>query len=197
MSILLPTSPGIRTAKPRLVDYGSVQTPPLGGVSQRLNRIGNRFSLDVDAATSSSIDKGRVLVSRLMQGMTQGVLLPFPQDFPNEATGAPVINGGGQQGSALQLHGFDPNAPIFEGQFFSLIFAGRRYLHSIAADTSANNQGAALISLFPMLRVSPNDGAVCEFAQPMIEGYLSGNALEYQLQTAAFVDVSFTITEAA
>lgn len=198
MSILLPTDPGIKSAKPRLRDFGAWLEPPMGGPAQRLNRIGNRFSVDVDVATSPSTTTGRVIVARLMRGLTAGVMLPFPQDFDPGAVGnAVVVNGGNQTGSNLALKGFPAGYIVREGQFFSIIYGGRRYVHSAAADTAVAADGSVTLPIFPMLRISPNDGAVCEFAVPMIEGFIPGNELAYSLQTAKFLDVSFTVLEAA
>lgn len=198
MSILLPAAPGIRTAKPRLRDFGAWLEPPTGGVAQRLNRIGNRFAVDIQVATSRSTDEGRIIAARLMRGLTEGVVLPFPQDFDPGAVGTDVVvDGVGQLGSSIRLKGFPAGGyTVLEGQFFSIIYGGRRYLHAAAEDT-ATAAGGCLLPIFPMLRISPNDGAVCEFAQPMIEGFIQGNQLEYALQTAPYLDVSFTMLEAA
>lgn len=197
MSVQLPTSPGIQSAKPRLLDFGLLLTPPLGGPAQRLNRLGNRYAIDVSLPPLEATTAGRIYVARLLRGLTEGVIFPFPQDFAPGAVGTGVVvNGGGQQGSTLQLHGFPTGYVVREGQFFSFIYAGRRYLHVATADT-AETGGAMALPIAPMLRVSPNDGAVCEFAQPMIEGFLSGSALEWQLQQAPYTTLQFTITEAA
>jgi hypothetical protein len=198
MSILLPASPGIQTAKPRLLDFGATQTPPMGGPAQRLNRLGNRFAIDVTLPPASSFTDGPVFVSRLMQGLTEGVLYPFPQDMLIGAPGTSIeVNGGAQQGSSLQLKGFPAGYTVAEGQFASIIYAGRRYLHAATAATTATSGGLMNLPIVPMLRISPNDSATVEFAQPMIEGFLSGNSLEWQLRTAPYIDVVFTITEAA
>lgn len=198
MSILLPTSPGIRVAKPRLRDFGAWLEPVMGGPAQRLNRIGNRFAVDIQVATSSSTTTGRIIAARLMRGLTEGVLLPFPQDFDPGNVGANVaVNGAAQQGSTLNLKGFPAGYVVGEGQYFSIIYAGRRYVHASAADAPVAANGTVALPIFPMLRISPNDAAVCEFAEPMIEGFISGNQLEYQLQTAPYLDVSFTVLEAA
>lgn len=196
-SILLPTNPGVRTATPRLLDFGVTTRPPLGGAITRYNRLGNRFEIDVVAPTSSNRDIGPLLISRLMQGMTQGVLLPFPQDMDiGEPGDKIVVNGAAQQGSSLNLRGFPPGYTVKEGQFFSLIYGGRRYLDCAAGTITADGGGGLLLPIVPMLRISPNDGAVCEFAEPMIEGFMSGQALEWQIQQAPFMDVKFTVTEA-
>jgi hypothetical protein len=197
MSILLPSKPGFRSGKPRLIDFGVTVTPPMGGPAQRLNRLGNRFGLDITFATAGAAGTGRVLVSRLMQGLTQGVLFYFPQDLdPGDVGYGPCVNGASQTGSHLQLRGFPAEYQVVEGQFFSLVYGGRRYLHAAATDGIAGNDGTLNLPIFPMLRVSPNDGAICEFAGPLIEGFLSGQSLEWQLQQAPYLDVSCTITEA-
>jgi hypothetical protein len=197
MSVLLPTSPGIRSAKPRLRDFGGWIEPSTGGKAQRLNRLGNRFGADIQVATSRSTDTGRVIAARLMRGLTEGILLPFPQDFdPGNVGQGVTVDGGGQQGSILNLKGFPAGYVVREGQFFSLIHGGRRYVHAAAADMPTTG-GRVQLPIFPMLRVIPNDGEVCEFDQPMIEGFITGNELAYALQTAPYLDVSFTMTEAA
>lgn len=198
MSVLLPAKPGFKAGKPRLLDFGVLVVPPTGGPAQRINRLGNRFAIDVEPATSAADGAGRVLVSRLMQGLTQGVLYAFPQDLNPGAVGSgTAVNGSGQTGSVLQLDGFPGGYRVLEGQFFSIIHNGRRYLHAAAADGVANGSGAVALPIVPMLRISPADNAVVEFARPMIEGFLSGNSLEWQLRTAPYLDVPFTITEAA
>jgi len=197
MSILLPAKPGIASAKPRLLDFGGVLTPPGGGAAQRVNRPGSRFAIDITLPAMSSIIEGRIFLAALMQAISQGALYAFPQDMPVGAPGSPVVNGAGQMGTTLNLKNFTPSYAGRAGQFFSIVQGGRRYLHFLAAQGIAGADGTVAASIWPMLRVSPDDGAVCEFAKPMIEGFLSGNALEWQLRTAPYVDVQFTITEAA
>ena len=197
MSILVPTPAGIASGTPRLLDFGITQTPPLGGPALRYNRIGNRFALDVTMPSLLTSGIGRVVISALLQGLTQGVLFAFPASIAPGLPGNPQVNGAGQQGSTLQLKGFTPSYVVANGAFFSIIYAGRRYLHQANADTVANSSGAMALSITPMLRISPNDGAVCEFAVPYIEGFLSGSAQEWKLPASPYLNVSFTVTEAA
>jgi hypothetical protein len=199
MSIALPTSPGVQVAKPRLLDFGAWQQPPMGGPAQRLGRLGNRYEIDITFPSMRSDVEGMVMVSRLQQALTQGAIVPFPQDFNPGSPGNFVVAGAGQQGSVLNVHGGTANYAFHEGQFFSIIFGGRRYLHCVAAATTAGNDSTALatLSIVPMLRISPNDGAVCEFGQPMIEGYFPKNQIEWAIQTAPFNDVTLTLREVA
>lgn len=198
MSILLPSKPAVQTADPYLMDFGSVIRPPMGGPDQRFNRLGNRFGIDVVLPSARSDREGRIYVSRLMQALTEGALFAFVQDLDVGAPGASIaVNGAGQQGSTLNLKGFPSGYTVLEGQFFSIIYAGRRFLHYATADTAAAANGTMALPIGPMLRISPNDAAVCEFAMPMIEGFLANaQQLKWQLQTAPYADIKFTIEEA-
>lgn len=197
MSIALPLSPAPTTAVPRLIDFGVLLTPPMGGPAQRLNRIGSRFAVDFTMPPLHD-PADRQFVSRLVRGLSEGVILSFPQALATGTPGAPVVDGAGQQGSALAMRGFAPGYPLREGQFLSIIYAGRRYVHQVAnADVLADGSGRSSVAISPMLRVSPNDGATVEFASPKIEGFLSGNAQEWSFRTDRLTDLSFTVTEAA
>jgi hypothetical protein len=196
MSIALPSTPAPTTAVPRLLDFGILVTPPMGGPAQRVNRIGNRFAVDFTMPTLRA-PNDRVFVSRLLRGLSEGILIPFPQAIDEGAPGAPAVDGAAQQGSTIKLKGFAVGYAVREGQFFSIIFGGRRYLHSATGDAAADGSGRMTLGIAPMLRVSPNDGATCEVAQPMIEGFLSGNAQEWTFRTDRLTDVGFTVTEAA
>ena len=169
MSILLPTSPGIRSAKPRLIDFGGLLTPTLGGPSQRLNRLGSRFAVDFEMPPMWTEPDGRIWVSRLARALTEGAIMRWPQpDLKMGAPGAIVTDGGGQLGTTLNIRAGTPNYVIREGQFFSIVSAGRRYLHAAAAQGLLDGDGKAALPIWPMLRVSPQRrrrlrvrGAVC------------------------------------
>lgn len=198
MSILLPSSPGIRAAVPSLIDYGGLLKAGLGGPTQRLNRLGSRHALKISLPPMPSEPDGRLWASALRRAMQDGALYPFPQDrFSVGSPGAPLVNGAGQTGSTLVMDGFTPSYAARAGQFFSIIHNGRRYLHSATADTSANGSGQISLPIFPMLRISPADNAVCEFAAPMIEGWLDSGHFDWNLLLEPYVQIpDFTITEA-
>ena len=141
---------------------------------------------------------GRIVMSALRQAKTVGALFAFPQPgLVIGNPGAPVINAGAQTGSTLQLRGFAPGYTVRNGQFFSIIVNGQRYLHHAAADTTADGSGAMALPIVPMLRVSPGDGNICEFAQPFIEGVLGGNTVDVELAIAKATPASIQITERA
>jgi len=198
MSILLPQPRLPQTATPKLLDFGADIVPPMGGAAQRLNRIGNRWALDIVYPRLRPEPDGRILMACIRRAKTEGALFPFPQ--PGLAIGnpgTPMVDGAGQLGSILNLRGFVPGYIVLEGQFFSIIYGGQRYLHAANADTAADGSGKMPLAIHPMLRISPNDGAVCEFAQPYIEGFLSGNEVAVELAIARATPATIVITERA
>lgn len=197
MSILIPTVGGIVSGDPTLIDFGGVLSSQQGSDDQRLNRIGNRFMLKVDMGLLDTESDGRVIIARLARAMTEGAIFSFPQSMAVTGQGAPVVNGAGQTGSTINLRGFTPGFTAYEGCFFHILYGGRRYLHGIAADTVADASGNMALPIWPMLRISPNDGATCEFESPQIEGFLFGeNGLPWSLPASPYTSVGFTIREA-
>ncbi|MEB3059408.1 hypothetical protein, partial [Parvimonas sp. D9] len=89
--------------------------------------------------------------------------------------GNAVANGAGQAGSLLSMRGLAAGYTVKEGQYFSIIHGGRRYLHQSADTIAANGAGQIRLPIAPMLRINPQDGAVVEIAKPMIEGILDGD----------------------
>jgi hypothetical protein len=196
MAIPLPSTPLPKEATPRPLDFGAWQTPPNGGVAQRSEHVGSRFALDVTTPGLKPEPDSRIWVSRLLQGVSSTVIYPFPQPgLVIGSPGAPVVDGAGQAGTTILLTGFTVGYVVREGQFFSIIVAGRRYLYAATADRTADAQGKIALPIWPALRVSPANGGVCEFAAPKIEGALSGNERGWTHVIARTRGLTFTITE--
>lgn len=196
MAILLPAEPVPQRWTPRALDWGGELVPPLGGETQRLNRLGDRFAIEVTLTPTQDAALALAYVSRLRRARREGARLPFPQ--LNLAVGSPGdvrVDGAGQAGSWLAVRGATAGYAFREGQFFSLVSDGRRHLHSVAAAATASAAGLALLAIEPMLRVSPSDGDVVEVAAPMIEGFVGGNEQGWTVDIAGTVGLSFTLTE--
>jgi hypothetical protein len=188
-SILLPSSPGIRSAKPRLLDWGGRLVPILGGETQTLLRLGTRWSFEFVMPPLRTEPVGRNWVAKLAQAKLDGAIMPFIQDgFDVGAPGAVTVNGGGQSGSLLAVKGATAVYPFRPGQFFSLIHGGRRYLHMVTAQVIADDAGLATLPLLPMLRVIPDDGDVVDMV-PKIEGSLIGQDFPWDVLTTPHIDV--------
>ena len=198
MSILLPYTRGMRSAVPSVLDFGGVQAPPGGGAMQKLNRVGDRYTLTVTPPLLRSEPEGRIYASRLRRAKREGAIFAFPQDgLVIGNPGTPLVSGAGQTGMTLDIDGMTPGYVVCEGQFFSIIIGGRRYLYAAAAQTAVNGAGQIALPIEVPVRVSPGDNAVCEFATPMIEGFLSGDDVRWELLREPFIQIpDFTITEA-
>lgn len=198
MAIELPQPRLPQSAIPRLLDWGADQKAPMGGAFQRLNRLGNRFALVITYPRLKPEPDGRILAARLRRAKTEGALFPVPQpglDIGNP--GAPVVNGADQSGSTLILRGFAAGYVLREGQFFSIIHGGRRYLHAANADAVATAAGGMTVNLHPMLRIRPANGAIVEVAKPYIEGIVDGSTIDIEQTIAKSQIPAITITERA
>ncbi len=199
MTVSLPSSPAPNGATPVLRDFGGVLTPFLGGPEQRLNRLGTRFGIEVSMPPMPSGDTGRLFVSRLLQARSARLLMNWPLlDFDPGNPGAPKISATTASGSILPLKGLTAGYTGKEGQFFSIIHAGRRYLHMLTADFTADGAGNATAAIFPMLRVGLSVNDVLEMAQPIIEGHvLPGDELSWKMSLERHIGLGFSVMEAA
>jgi hypothetical protein len=196
-SILLPTTPGPRAAKMNLMSFGTVLTPFLGGPTQRINRLGTRWSMMVSMPPLKAEPDGRVWASALAQAVESGAVMPIVQDIDTGAPGAPVVSANVASGSILPLSGVTPGYQLRAGQFISIIHAGRRYVYTIREAVTVGVGGAVSASIFPLLRTALSTGDVVEVATPMIEGWIDSAFGWDVLQTPMIQIPDFTIVEAA
>ena len=182
-------------ASPGLIDFGGFLTPGLGGRVQRINRLGNRFKIAVSYPPLPADGMGRIVVSRLIRGKTEGVRIEMPLLYDPGIPGQPRVNGGGQAGRTLVCDGFAPNYSIREGQWFSHEFAGGRCLYNVDQQLTLSNTGTGTINLSPMLRVQPADNDVLNFTRPMIEGFVKGEEWRWEMSLEHNMAIQFEIEE--
>lgn len=194
--MIVLSSLNVQVATPRFLDWGGLMQPVLGGQGQRLDRLGSRHAIDVTVPPMAIEPDGRLWISRLKRGKTEGVRMEFPQvDFPIGLPGSPLVDGAVAGGTTIPAKGFAASYAIREGQWFSVVHGGNRYLHSIAAAATAGGGGAASLTIHPMLRTPLSNNDVLEFAIPYIEGELEGDEFAWTLEMARTVGLSFTIKE--
>lgn len=193
----LPDYPSPNGATPGLIDFGGLLEPMLGGEVQRIDRLGNRFKINVTLPPMPSRDVGRIWVSRLIRGKAEGVRLPYPLlSFDPGVPGSPVVDGADQTGRTLAVSGFTAAYAVKEGQPFSIEDEnGRHYLHFADGQTIADGNGDADVPLSPMLRHPFEDGATCHFAKPMIEGFIRGEDWRWEMMLDHNLGLTFEIEE--
>lgn len=174
MSILLPERPFPVNARLELVSASNDLASPLGGATQRINRLGDKLQLVLNLPVMEYEGCGGIWDSRIEQAGRVGALCYLPRQVIRRGTkgpsGAPRVNGAGQAGMALTVDGFTPHFEMVERQPFSLIVGGVRYLHRLTVAVTANAAGQATLQFAPMLRATVPDNAVLEIDRPMIEG---------------------------
>lgn len=192
---MLPQPRLPQKAVPQFLDWGVNQKAPFGGAFQRINRLGSRYGLEITYPRLRPEPDGRILISRVRRALTQGAGFAFPQPgLVIGNPGTPTANGA-QSGSVFNFTGLTPGYVLREGQFFSVIVNGRRHLHEASADGVANGSGNLTIAIQPMLRVPVPHGAVCEIAQPIIEGVLAGTVASIEHTIAKGLIPALLITE--
>lgn len=199
MAITLPTCPYPNDAQVLLNDFGGFLEPFLGGPVQRINRVGTRFGVRVTLPPMDE-DEARTYIARLLQGRTQTVVLPWPNfDFDPGTPGTPLINAPVAGGSTIAIKGLIAGYAVKEGQFFSIVHGGQRYMHMFTAAATANGSGViASATIFPMLRTNLSVDDVLEIATPKIEGnVLPGDELNWQIGLSNEREVSFSVVEGA
>jgi hypothetical protein len=194
--IEFPPLPAPNGCTPSLIDYGGPLRSALGGATQKIDRLGSRFRVDLTYPPMEEVD-GRIFISRLIRAKREGLRAEYPLLSVNQGLpGSPLVNGSGQAGYALAAKGLTPNYVGKEGYWLSIVRDGQHYLHNVAANFAADATGLASISIFPALRVPFLNNDVIHLGKPMIEGIVDGDEIGWQMSLAHHIEFSVTIEEA-
>lgn len=187
MAITIPRLPQ-SSIEITLNSLSTDQKPYLGGPVQRIARMGDKWSVKVDARPMHARQAGPIVVA-LMQGLSDKVVFEVRQsgvDLSDQANG---IVSGNARGRSLTI-AEEAGQAKFVGQFFNVVKNGVHYLHQITAVSGR------VLSFYPMLKVALTGGETLIFNEPKIEGFLSQNTQGWTVGMVANLGVSFTITEA-
>lgn len=197
--VSIPTTPGYVEAAPEFIDNNRKLVPSGGaGVTQTLQRLGSRWALNVTLPPVREGTSMLALTTAILRARSEGASYPWPQPGLTIGTpGSPVVNGAGQTGTVLVLRSGAASYQYREGQAISILTGGRRYLHIVQATITASGAGGVTLSIFPMLRVSPTDGAAVEVAAPRIEGDITRDNFSWAHDRDSWVPLSFRIEEIA
>lgn len=185
MAIAIPSLPVAQTTF-KYISSASDQKPTFGGPVQRVARIGDKWVYSVELKPLYAL-QARVLLSILLPGLSAKVLCPVVVEGVSLAGQTDVTATTGA-GKTLQFAG--SAAGKTPGQYFSLVKNGVRYLHMVTGVTGQT------LTILPALKVPITGGEVLEFAQPKIEGFLSGNEQEWVIKRTSATLISFTVEEA-
>lgn len=197
MTVALPSRPGPSRLDWSLIDFGGTQGGVLGGSSQRVNRLGNRWRCEVTLPPMAPA-LAREWAVALVQGRREGVSLKVREvTTPAGAPGAVLVSGAGQAGFELDVDGGTPGHSIKAGKWLSILTGGRRYLHQVSATLQLSATGTGTLAIEPALRTIPADNAPVELAVPIIEGLLA-DAPSWTIDESRLVrGFTFAIEESA
>ncbi|WP_103730183.1 hypothetical protein [Novosphingobium sp. HII-3] len=105
------------------------------------------------------------------------------------------MDGAGQAGHTLAIQGLQPRYAFVEGQPVSLEIDGQHYFDFVAENVIAGADGKASIRLTQMLRKPPPAGSVLHVAKPMIEGFIMGNPVSWEIALERNFGLGFEIRE--
>lgn len=199
--VLLPAKPAPNGATPRLLDFGGFLEAPGGAETQRANHPGNRYAVAFTMPPLPNRKEGRIWVNRLLKGMQEGARIAYPLlDFnpgaPNRPNGTPItVDGLGQAGHTLAIQNVQPGYTFVEGQPVSLEINGQHYFDFVAENAFAGADGKAQIRLTQMLRKPPIAGSILHVAKPMIEGFIMGNPVSWEIALERNFGLGFEIRE--
>ena len=194
--IELPACPPIASATPKLIGYFTDQQPTLGGPQARVSRLGDKWGIDVQTFSARYSAEGMTYLARLLRGMTDTVLLAFPEPgVPVQGYGSPVVSTAGASGRLLPIGGLTSGVVIREGKFLSVVIGGQRFLYQAAATMTVPVGGAVNLPIYPTLRRQPPVGAVVELAAPKIEGFVQGSEQSWQVSRSKYLPFNFSIVE--
>ena len=196
MTVYAPETPGSRRFDALEVSNTAELTPFLGSAVQRVVRLGDRFGVSFSTPALTYEQAGQWIAFLAAAKRDEAALRWREPGVRLVAYGSPLVAGGGQAGSSLNIDGLPAHCRIEAGKFFSVLSGGRRSLHTVLARTDANSSGAASLPIWPPLRFSPADNAVVELAKPYIQGLIAKQDAIYSIEIAVVTGVSFQLREA-
>lgn len=179
------------------LDFGGLMPSALGGSTDRIDRLGSRYMVEVSTPPMRIEPEGRRWSARLQRARREGAILEIHQpDFDIGAPGVPVVSANTASGRSIPVSGLTPNFPVREGQWLNYVVGGQRYLDQVVTQVSADAAGAATLTIQNLLRVPLTIGDTIDLATPCIEGWIEGD-FSIPRNIDRNTSFSFTVSEKA
>jgi len=202
VGINMPTIRRPAEAAERLIGRTQTHESPFDGTLQTLEMPGARWELTATWPTLGPDDR-RLMAAFLasLRGQAGRFLFSPAQWSPRRAAGGgtPVINGDFQAGATLSTRGWTALAQVMRpGDWLSYVDTrGRRRLHLVLADASADASGIASLSVSPPIRRAGADGAAVDVTTPSGVFMLPNDeAPLLSIRAPSFGQVTITMQEA-
>ncbi|WP_270374991.1 hypothetical protein [Marinicauda sp. Alg238-R41] len=182
---------------PRLTPRPSRARDSQGLPRGNINQLGKVWAFDVSLHAMTQIDALK-WIAELNDNTGDGHRWVIDQgSLISGSEGAPLVAGGSQLGTSLDIDGVTNGMVIPQGAFISIITASKRYVYQLASQVTASGTGTATLAFNTPMRVSPADNDVVEIAAPKIEGFVDFDGMSFA-RRRRFVSggAQFTITGA-
>ena len=199
--IALPDG-AVADARPRFIDRGGLLRPFLNGDDQRLDRLGSKWGADFVTRAMKG-EEARIWIARLTRGVREKVSIKFPQpgvaiQWTGDGSIQAAVAANAETIIIKRPSGTDAGKLIKEGQFFSVIEGGRRYLYQSTADVALANVGGtyqASVPVQPPVRRSLSLNSVVEILTPRMEGFVKNDSWKWSIDSAKIYGLEFSIDE--
>ena len=163
--ISLPTSLGISAITLKAKTADAVSSSPYTFKQQVISHPGQRWEASVEIAHHTK-NTSEPWIDALMslKGKTGTFLLSdpnclTPMGSAKTTPGTPLVNGGSQTGSTLNVDGLPVSVSKYlkAGDYIQLGAGSSAKLHKVLVDVNSNGSGLATLEIWPNLRSSPAD----------------------------------------
>jgi len=161
----LTNSPSPSSLTRRLVSNTAIKRSSLTGAIQTVARPGERWEIDVTWNNIKGEGLNTVLAFlRRLNGAEHRVRFhSYDADNKGAGGGSPVVDGGSQTGTSLDIRGGPTSTTGFmkAGDFFRFLSTNME-LKQCVADVDTDGSGDATINFVPAIRNSPSDGTAID-----------------------------------
>lgn len=122
---------------------------------------------------------------------------PLSTSAKGSLGGSPVVDGGSQTGSTLDVRGCSANITgwALSGDYFSIGGSQNSRLYMITEDADTDGSGNVTLSIWPDVQNEPSDGSALTFSSPTgAFRLITGGAVPINTNNQSFTRVEFTAT---
>lgn len=116
----------------------------------------------------------------------------------SETPGTPLVDGAEQTGGELLLKGLPASASnyLLAGDYIQLGTGSTSRLYKVLVDASSDSAGGVTLDLWPDLRILTTDSEAVVVASAVSTFRLASNVTSWNLDTAEFYGIDFSVIEA-
>lgn len=200
----LPTVTGIASITLRVRNSVGISRSPFTFKEQVFAHGGQMFEAEIQLPPMLRA-AGEEWISFLIQlnGIRGTFLLgdpsgATPRGSASSVAGTPLVNGGGQTGSLLNIDGAPTSASGYlkAGDYIQLGASTSSTLHKVLSDVNTNSSGQAALDIFPAIRTAPPDGSAVTVSNARGVFRLASNETNWSINEAVRYGIGFAAVEA-